>query len=159
ASLSARFVRSRIPHAASGTAGDSRRRRLSIPSAPMADLPLVHAEHLEVHLGATLLSCASTGQLVALAHDPKLSRFLLGRLSPEQRSILEIVQAHGGAIEGPILLAELRARKLLPEPDPKRPWLIEDPVKPLREWLLLCRTESGYDDNYSSSRLAYPTLA
>jgi hypothetical protein len=44
-------------------------------------LPLLQTDQREIHVNATILEVAEASQLVELAADPKIRRYLLARLS------------------------------------------------------------------------------
>ncbi len=59
-------------------------------------LPLMAAQNAEIHLNAAILEVAEPSQLAELAADPKVRRYLLGRLS-DTAALVE--PGHDGELE------------------------------------------------------------
>lgn len=72
-------------------------------------LPLLHAHRSEVHEHATVLEAAEPAQLLELAANPKVRRYLLARLSD---TVALVDPGHADAL-AKVLLAEGHTPKMV----------------------------------------------
>jgi len=86
----------------SRSAGEEQRGMSSSTDILDSLLPLLQPEGRELHLNAAIVEVAEPAQLVELAANPRLRRFLLARLSD---TVALVDPGHAGEIEAALLTA------------------------------------------------------